>query len=184
VLTSRVKFAKVLPPPTPSTLFSPDCTTVDLTKDDTSVTSSPTTGTKRKSAPASNADDIDLDEIEIPPGATLDSADVVRNKINRFIESGEMKVKDFVETLGVSGTGYHRFMHQHGPSKGMQSDCYIEAWKFFEKRKVAGLKMPTKKKAKTDNASNSPASAKKNAKSKDDGIPDLKRHQPQRSRPR
>jgi hypothetical protein len=142
--------------------------TVDLTKDDTSMTSSPTTGTKRKSAPASDEDDIDLDEIEIPPGATLDSADVVRNKINRFIESGEMKVKDFVATLGVSGTGYHRFMHQHGPSKGMQSDCYIEAWKFFEKRKVAGLKMPTKKKAKTDNASNSPASAKKSAKSKDD----------------
>lgn len=84
-----------------------------------------------------------------------------------------MKVKDFVAAIGVTSTGYHRFMTQHGKEKGMQSNRYIQAWKFFEKRKAAGLKMPTKKKAKTDgDATKSPASAKKGAK-KDEGIPDL-----------
>lgn len=161
-----------------TTVGKPASPTVDLTKEATPSKSCPAAGSKRKSPPLSDDDDNDeegsnLDDFEIPPGATLDSADVVRNKINRFIESGEMKVKDFVAAIDVTSTGYHRFMTQHGREKGMQSNCYIQAWKFFEKRKAAGLKMPTKKKAKTDaDASKSPTSTKKGAK-KDEGIPDL-----------
>ena len=103
------------------------------------TTTSPNPGEKR------NSDAVDLADVEIPDGATFDSADVVRGKIRRFIESGEMKVGEFCDLMGVSTNSYYRFLSQHGKEKGMQSDCYIEAWKFFEKRKVAGLKMPSKK---------------------------------------
>jgi len=56
-----------------------------------------------------------------------------------------MKVGEFCDMMGVSTNSYYRFLSQHGKENGMPSDCYIEAWKFFEKRKVAGLKMPSKK---------------------------------------
>jgi len=60
----------------------------------------------------------------------------------------------------------------------MQSDCYIEAWKFFEERKVAGLKMPSKKRKSTEGADEEkgnekdkdagPSSAKKSKKGAED----------------
>ena len=110
-----------------------------------STTTPPKSGEKRKT------DEVDLADIEIPDGATLDSADVVRGKIRKFIESGEMKVGEFCDMMGVSTNSYYRFLSLHGRDKGMQSDCYIEAWKFFEKRKAAGpvsythLTLPTKR---------------------------------------
>lgn len=101
---------------------------------------------KRKSnAVEDPSQSVDLDEIDIPDGTPMESPDVVRRKINAFIESGEMKVGEFCDTLGVSGNSYRNFLGQHGRTKGLESDTYHEAWVFFKKREVAGLKMPNKK---------------------------------------
>jgi len=128
---------------------SPVSKGVNAHRASSTTTTTPKSGEKRKS---DEHDDIDLADIEIPYDATLDSADVVRRKIHTFIESGEMKVGEFCDILGVSTNSYYRFLALHGRDKGMQSDCYIEAWKFFEKRKAAGLKMPSKKRKSTESA--------------------------------
>ncbi|KAF1344521.1 hypothetical protein BDV97DRAFT_55961 [Delphinella strobiligena] len=105
-------------------------------------------GTKRKSADdgTSELSPVDLDSIEIPAGTKLESCNVVRGKINRFIESGEMKVGEFCDALGVSGNGYRRFLALNGKDAGPQSDTYIAAWEFFKKRELAGIKPPKKQK--------------------------------------
>lgn len=104
-------------------------------------------GTKRKSTDGGEpASPIDLDSIEIPEGTPLDSCTVVRGKINRFIESGEMKIGDFCDTLGVSQNAYRRFLALNGKDKGAGCDTYIAAWEFFKKREMAGIKPPKKQK--------------------------------------
>lgn len=105
-------------------------------------------GTKRKGADdgESAPHPVDLDSIEIPAGTKLDSCNVVRGKINRFIESGGMKVGEFCDALSVSGNGYRRFLALNGKDAGSQSDTYIAAWEFFQKRELAGIKPPKKQK--------------------------------------
>lgn len=73
----------------------------------------------------------------------------VRSKIRAYINSGEMKVGEFQDKLGVSSNSYLRFMGQNGVNKGAESATYVAGWLFFKKREMAGLKMPKKKKAKT-----------------------------------
>ncbi len=75
----------------------------------------------------------------------------VRSKIRAFINSGEMKVGEFQDKLGVSGNSYRNFLGQNGNTKGMESDTYYAASEFFKKRELAGVKMP-RKKAKTAEA--------------------------------
>lgn len=104
-------------------------------------------GIKRKATEGPEAA-VDLDEIEVPVGTPMESCNVVRGKISRFIESGEMKVGEFCEALNVSYPSYRRFMSQNGKDKGMDSDTYEKAWVFFKKREMAGLKPPKKAKAK------------------------------------
>jgi len=77
------------------------------------------------------------------------NCDEVRRLIRNHIESGEMKVGEFQKKIGVSGPAYGRFMAQGGRDKGCGCDTYIEAWKFFKKRELQGIKMSTKKRPKT-----------------------------------
>lgn len=44
-------------------------------------------------------------------------------------------------------------MAQGGPHKGDGCDTYSQAWKYFKRRELKGIKMPTKKKAKTATSS-------------------------------
>lgn len=62
-----------------------------------------------------------------------------------------MKVGEFCDKISVSNNAYNRFVHQHGPTKGLQSDVFMNASAYFKKREIAGLKLPTaaSKKAKT-----------------------------------
>ncbi|KAK5171667.1 hypothetical protein LTR04_000032, partial [Oleoguttula sp. CCFEE 6159] len=109
--------------------------------------SSAKAGDKRKST---DAHDVDLDSIDIPDDIPMDKdCDQIRRMIHTFIDSGEMKVGDFRDAIGVSSTSYTNFLGQNGRSKGMLSDTYSRAWKFFKKREVAGLKMPKKQKTST-----------------------------------
>lgn len=101
---------------------------------------------KRKSdgSPPIDPDSINMD------GVPMDmNANQVRSKIRAYLNSGEMKIGEFQNKIGVSSKGYGEFMGQSGPTKGMGSNTYYNAFEFFKKRELAGIKMP-RKKQKTD----------------------------------
>jgi hypothetical protein len=77
-------------------------------------------------------------------------ANQIRNKIRTFLNSGAMTTAQFQDAIQISANSYYRFMGQSGPSKGTTSDTFMNAVIFFTKREIAGLKMPRKKKAKTE----------------------------------
>jgi hypothetical protein len=106
------------------------------------IADKPATSKKRKSdgPPPMNPDDINLD------GVPIDwNANQVRTRIRSYLNSGEMKVGEFQNELGVSSKGYGEFMKQSGPEKGTGSNTYYAAFEFFKKRELAGVKMPRKK---------------------------------------
>ncbi|KAI5273781.1 hypothetical protein E4T47_03028 [Aureobasidium subglaciale] len=98
-------------------------------------------GTKR------SIEESTINDPDIYPDETLvtDNCQVVRNKINRLIEFGEMKVTDFCSAIGVSSNAYYNIMHKHGTMKGADCAAYPAAFSYFQKREEAGLKLPTKK---------------------------------------
>ncbi|WWD10497.1 hypothetical protein V865_008633 [Kwoniella europaea PYCC6329] len=83
-------------------------------------------------------DDPTLDIIKYSPAQ-------IRNKIRSFINSGEMKVYQFCDAIGVSNNAYQRFMKESG-QKGQWSDTYAGAHRFFVKRERKGIKISRKKK--------------------------------------
>ncbi|CAD0112567.1 unnamed protein product [Aureobasidium uvarum] len=126
---------------------------VNLTKDSpapTSITNaglatSPNQGTKRTHEEAANNINEDIDDYIDDYSIVTDRCQVVRNKINRLIESGEMKVGDFCSAINVSSNAYYNFMHKHGTMKGDECAAYPAAFAFFKRREDMGIKVPTKK---------------------------------------
>lgn len=119
---------------------------VDLTKDTPApTTSNEEQGTKRTHDESTSAPGVDDPEVYLGQLPVTDSCQVVRNKINRLIESGELKVGDFCTAIGVSSNAYYNFMHKYGTMKGAECAAYPNAAAFFQKREAAGLKLPTKK---------------------------------------
>ena len=72
---------------------------------------------------------------------------LVRGMINRFLDSGEMEKGAFAKALGVSPNSLNGFLRSSGTMGGSGSSSYFEAWRFFKRRELAGIKAP--KKAKT-----------------------------------
>lgn len=127
--------------------------------------------TKRKftdTAPIPIDPDSDSDDLI---GVPIDqNPDQIRRKIRTFIEAGGMKVGEFCDAIGVSNNSYNNFLKQSGRTKGLNSATFENAWAFFKKREMKGIKMPSKKKQKTGAA----ASAAKDGKDgKDDGVVDI-----------
>jgi hypothetical protein len=87
------------------------------------------------------SDDDDLGDIIID-----ENCDQVRRKINRLIDSGEVKVKDFMDAIHSSSVSYYRFMKQHGKDKGSQSSTYVNAFRYFKRREAKGIPLPKKRK--------------------------------------
>ncbi|KAL2063175.1 hypothetical protein VTL71DRAFT_6247 [Oculimacula yallundae] len=88
------------------------------------------------------------------------NCDQIRRKIHSFINSGEMKVGEFQQAIGVNSKGYSLFMGQSGPNKGSGSNTYLEAFKFFKRREDQGIKIAApKKKAKTATAASEGSAA-------------------------
>ena len=79
-----------------------------------------------------------------------ENCDAIRRKINSFINSGEMKVTDFQRACDINSNSYGRFMKLKGPYAGDMNQTYKAAFQFFERRKHAKIKEPTKKKVKKD----------------------------------
>ncbi|KAL3418160.1 calcineurin is a calcium-dependent [Phlyctema vagabunda] len=79
---------------------------------------------------------------------TLDqNCDQIRRKIHSLLQSGDMKVGEFVRTIGVNSKSYGSFMKLSGPHKGSSNGTYHNASVFFKRRELLGIK-PTAKKAK------------------------------------
>jgi hypothetical protein len=53
-----------------------------------------------------------------------------------------MKVGEFQKAINTNSGIYSRFMSQNGPSKGAGSTAYGQAWMFFKKRELRGIKPP------------------------------------------
>jgi hypothetical protein len=126
----------------------------------------PNAGKKRKSdgPPPTDPDSIDIDGIPMDMNANQ-----VRSKIRAYLNSGEMKVGEFQSKIGVSSKGYGDFMKQSGASKGICSNTYYNAFEFFKKRELAGLKMPRKKQKTAEKSKDAKdTNSKKNEKDKYD----------------
>lgn len=107
----------------------------------TSTPIPPTSGSKR---PAPVDDDTDSGDGE----DTFDcSCDVIRRKIRNFLDSGEMKVTEFIRTLGVNSNSYGRFMKLKGAWSGIDNGTMSSAYKFFKQREKAGKPIAKKAKA-------------------------------------
>jgi hypothetical protein len=102
-------------------------------------------------------DEVSSDEVEL-----THDCNQIRRMINTFIDNGGMKVKDFMDVLNVSSVSYYRFMKQHGKDKGMSSDAYPRALRFFQKRKAKGIPMPKKRRVTAPKASSSSATGGNN----------------------
>ncbi|KAK5129512.1 hypothetical protein LTR08_003203 [Meristemomyces frigidus] len=120
------------------------------------ATTEPAEMQKRKSSSnaAETSEPVNLDDTDLPRPlyGPEKNCDQVRRKITRLIDSGEIKVGEFCNAIGVTNNSLNRFRSQSGPTKGDLSEVWPKAWEYFEKREIAGLKMPNKnKKAKTSN---------------------------------
>lgn len=73
------------------------------------------------------------------------NCDQVRRRIRSFLESGEMMKGEFEKAIGSSNTSLNNFMGQSGPMKGVGSSTYDNAFAFFKKRELQGIKQPRKK---------------------------------------
>lgn len=56
-----------------------------------------------------------------------------------------MKVGEFQRAIDCNSNTYGRFMHQNGRDKGAGSTVYTDAFYFFKKRELRGIKTPRKK---------------------------------------
>lgn len=64
-----------------------------------------------------------------------------------------MKKGEFSLAIGVSTNSVSNFLGQNGNDKGLMSDTYGNAWEFFKKRQLAGIKPAKKAKATSASAS-------------------------------
>ncbi|KAK5117025.1 hypothetical protein LTR62_006746 [Meristemomyces frigidus] len=103
---------------------------------------STTAGTKRKAA---TTFPLDVDHIDLPTMHVDQNCDQVRRKITKLLDSGETKVGEFCNAIGVSNGAFNRFWGQNGHNEGAGCDAYIGAFEYFKKLDAIGIKLPTKK---------------------------------------
>ena len=104
---------------------------------------------KRKAPTEKPKYDIDDD---ICQSVTISCA-AVRNKIRKFIDSGEMKVGEFQRAIGASSSTYGSFMKKTGTMDGAGSSVYRNAFAFFKLRELNGENRKKKVKAGGDGES-------------------------------
>ena len=128
-----------------------------------------TNANSRKKRAREDGENVDPRTIEIADGTPIDmSCQQVRAKIRQMLNSGEMKVGEMATALDVGDASMRNFLGQNGSMKGVDSDTYQAGWEFFKKREMSGVKMPTKKKAKTNNNRESNSGNKSGTADKDD----------------
>jgi hypothetical protein len=123
------------------TILNPSTDAVAKPSAEPAQSTKPTNKRKAEPQPLEETD-IDDERLE----NVTDSCDVVRRKIRNFINAGEMKVGEFQKEIGASSKIYGSFMNQKGPYKGSGSCVYYNAFKFFKRRELMGIKPPKKQK--------------------------------------
>ena len=108
---------------------------------------SPAAGNKRPIEDISECDGEDeIDEFDTDNDQlTYEwTCNEVRTKIRSFLDSGEMKVTEFLKTIHCNPGSYHNFMKLKSPWSGIDNQCMAGAYRFFKRRERAGIKMPKK----------------------------------------
>ena len=82
-----------------------------------------------------------------------ETCDAIRRKINKLINSGEMKVTEFQRACNINSNSYGRFMKLKGPYAGDMNQTYGAAFRFFKAREAAGIKCRSQKKVKKNEES-------------------------------
>ncbi|KAJ4391512.1 hypothetical protein N0V93_005130 [Gnomoniopsis smithogilvyi] len=106
---------------------------------------------KRKAGPETSlAEDIaaykqDLSHIDVDGYAVDMNCSQVRTRINQVLDRGIMKKGEFCEAIGSSNKSLNTFLQKRGMD-GANTESYTNAWAWFKKRELAGLKMPDVKK--------------------------------------
>ncbi|OGM42360.1 hypothetical protein ABOM_007866 [Aspergillus bombycis] len=98
-----------------------------------------TAGTKRK-ADASEHKEIEIDDEDPRLDVMKWDCNQIRRKIKNFIESKEMKIGEFQDTIRVSSRSYNAFLNLSGKMRGSESNTYAYAHRFFAKRELQGIK--------------------------------------------
>ena len=91
-------------------------------------------------------DAYDSDDDSIIGTPITEDCNAIRRKINKLINSGEMKVTHFQRACKITPRRYGMFMKAKGPYGGSGSNTYEAAFRFFERRRRQGIKEPTTKK--------------------------------------
>lgn len=102
---------------------------------------------KRKSG-ASLEDDIaayrqDLCDVDVDDMSIDMDCDKVRGLINQLIDSGIMRKGEFCAATGLSNANVNAFLAKEGANGGAKCAAYKPAWRFFKRREVRGLEMPS-----------------------------------------
>lgn len=107
-----------------------------------------TAASRKRIAPGPPVDEasIDLDDFNVEDVPMTENCDQVRRKINRMLDAGGMTKTAFAAAIGVSMKSLANLLAMHGAFKGANSASYDNAWAYFKKREMAGLKLPVKKK--------------------------------------
>lgn len=110
----------------------------------------------------------DLAHVDVDAMPVDMNCDQVRRRIHQVLDGGIMKKGEFCAAVGASPRTVNTFLQKRGPAAGAGSAAYHDAWAWFKKRDVAGLKMPDVKKREKAAAA---AAANKKAKTTNDAGP-------------
>jgi hypothetical protein len=91
--------------------------------------------------------------LSLTPQSTHPELISCRTKIRNLIDSGEYKIGQFCDEIGVSNKSYNGFMGQNGTYKGANFSAYGAANLFFRKRELRGVPEPGKKRKVTETVS-------------------------------
>ncbi|KAK2604147.1 hypothetical protein N8I77_007101 [Diaporthe amygdali] len=111
-------------------------------------TAEPTGPKSRKRKSETSSDDAiaaykqNLDHITVPDLIDLDCS-AVRSLIRKVLDRGIFKKGEFCIAIGSSNNAVNRFLAQRGLDGGSGSDVYDNAWTWFKRRELAGLRMPS-----------------------------------------
>lgn len=120
---------------------------IDVAKQAIKLKAAGITGQKRKLDAALLDDDIaafkqDLEYLDTSKMHVDLTCGQVRSLINKVVDNGIMKKGEFCDAIGNSNAGVNAFLKKRGSMGGDTSKVYVNAWDWFKKRDIAGLKMP------------------------------------------
>ncbi|XXG99601.1 hypothetical protein Hte_005942 [Hypoxylon texense] len=150
--------------------------------DATNGTASTASTSKKRKAEMSLDEEIaaykrNLDDVIDPSSFNreeLPSCQVVRNRINKLLDSGIMNKTQFAEAIGCSDTStLDNFLAQKGTHGGRGSPVWVKAHIWFRQREAAKLKMPDVKKGRIQEEETAGSTSRGSASKTTSSLPDI-----------